>query len=70
MGIGYTMKGENMKGGKDMEVIIEERKAYLDRCPYCGEQIKGYSASAMKYNMGIHIDKHVRNGDELPNKKQ
>lgn len=46
-----------------MEVVISERRMYGERCPYCRELIKGTSATAMKYNLGIHIDKHVRNGD-------
>lgn len=52
-----------------MEVVITERKMYGEKCPYCHELIKGASESAMKYNLGVHVDKHMRRGD-LPIKMQ
>lgn len=60
---------KDLKGGGDMEILTEQRTVYGEKCPYCKALIKGASESAMKYNLGIHVDKHLRLG-ELPSKKK
>ena len=43
------------------ETIKAERTQYSEKCPICGEPIKAFSESNLKYNMGEHIKKHERN---------
>ena len=32
-----------------------ERVRYIDKCPICKKEIKGFSESQVKYNLGVHV---------------
>ena len=32
-----------------------ERTQYMDKCPICKKEIKGFSESQVKYNLEVHI---------------
>jgi len=47
------------------KTIKSERIVYIDACPICKKEIKGFSESNVKYNMKLHKEKCERlNGKE------
>lgn len=40
--------------------ITSKRIVYSEECPICKKEIKGFSESNLKYNMGLHKDKHKK----------
>ena len=45
--------------------ITSTRTIYIEKCPICKEDVKGFSESILKNNMEQHTGKHKRNKDKL-----
>lgn len=46
------------------QIIKSERIVYSEKCKVCKKEIKGFSESALVYNMRLHREKH-----QLPKSK-
>lgn len=39
------------------QVVKSERIVYIEKCPICKQEIKGFSESNVKWNLELHIEK-------------
>ena len=46
------------------ETIKSERIVYSEVCPICNKKIRGFSESAVKFNMELHKEKHKKEDKE------
>ncbi len=49
------------------QIITSTRIQYSVECSICGEEIKAFSKSNLKYNLRLHKEKCVRELDEKQN---
>jgi hypothetical protein len=40
------------------QIITSTREVFIEKCPNCKQEIKGFSESNLEYNMRLHREKH------------
>ena len=46
------------------EMITSSRLVYIEKCPICKKEIKGFSKSQNKFNLRMHIRQIHKKGGE------
>lgn len=40
------------------QIIKSERTVYIEKCPICKKEIKGFSKTNLEYNLRLHKETH------------